>query len=190
MTNAEIMRENIMDMLGVEQHILQSIERQTRDERVRKFTSAYELLHRIESVLNSHVNILEHHLSMTNGGYETKLKKVASTLMGSVSGLYGKIRNEEPVSRNLRDDYTALNLATVSYGMLHTTALALHETEIAETAYRHMAELTPFVVQISNLLPFILAKELSEEGKIEDASVAQVALRDIQRAWSDEVIRF
>ena len=62
MTKAEVIRENLADMLGIEQHVLQTIERQTRDDRVKKFYNAYELLKRIEPVLRSHTAELERHL--------------------------------------------------------------------------------------------------------------------------------
>ena len=44
MTKTEVIRENLSEVLGVEQHLLQSIERQTRDAHVKTFYIAFELL--------------------------------------------------------------------------------------------------------------------------------------------------
>jgi hypothetical protein len=187
MTKIEVIRENLADMLGVEQHALQRVEHQVRDERVRKFYNAHEMLQKIEAVLNSHLAELELHLATVDGGFETRLKRAATSITGSVAGFYDRLRTNEPVSRNLRDDYTLLNHAVISYGMLHTTALALDDTQIASMAKRHMAELTPLIVELSDMIPFVLATELADKGKIEDAAVAQQAAVQYREAWRREV---
>ena len=187
MTKAEVIRENLADMLGIEQHVLQTIERQTRDDRVKKFYNAYELLKRIEPVLRSHTAELERHLVTVDGGLESKLKKAATSIAESVAVFYDRLRTNEPVSRSLRDIYTSLNHVAISYGMLHTAALALDEVEIATLAQMHLTDLTPLIVELSEIIPFVLATELADEGKIEDATVAQQAAALYHQAWSHDV---
>ena len=187
MTKTEVIRENLADMLGIEQHVLQTIERQTRDDRVKKFYNAYELLKRIELVLRSHTAELERHLITVDGGLESKLKKAATSIAESVAVFYDRLRTNEPVSRSLRDIYTSLNHVAISYGMLHTAALALDEVEIATLAKIHLTGLTPFIVELSEIIPFVLATELADEGKIEDATVAQQAAALYHQAWSHDV---
>ncbi len=187
MTKAEVIRENLTDMLGIEQHVLQTVERQTRDDRVKKFYNAYELLKSIEPVLRSHTAELERHLITVDGGLESKLKKAATSIAESVAVFYDRLRTNEPVSRSLRDIYTSLNHVAISYGMLHTAALALDEVEIATVAQMHLIGLTPFIVELSEIIPFVLATELADEGKIEDATVAQQAAALYHQAWSHDV---
>ena len=187
MTNMQQIRENLSDMLGIEQHALQRIERQTHDERVKKFSTARGILQKIEGVLNSHIARLERHLSTVDGGVEAKLKKSAASIAGSIASVYDRFRTGEPVSRILRDDYSVLNVAVIGYGMLHTTALALSDDEIAALAKAHMTDLTPLIVEMSDIIPFILADELADEGKIEYAAVAQQAVAQYRQAWSREV---
>lgn len=187
MTGSEVLRENLADMLGVEQLALQRIERQVRDERLRKFNNALEALQRIDAALTTHVAELERNLLTLDGNFEARLKKAATSVVGSFANIYGKLRSNEPVSRNLRDDYTLLNMAVISYGMLQTTALALDETQIASMAQRHMTDLTPFIVELSDIIPFVLAGELAAGGKIEDATVAQQAAAQYRQAWSRDV---
>ena len=187
MTKLEVIGENLADMLGIEQHLLQTIERQTRDDRVKKFYNAYEPLKRIESVLRSNTAELERHLSTVDGGLESKLKKAATSIAGSVAVFYDRLRTNEPVSRSLRDIYTSLNHAAISYAMLQTAALALDEVEIATMAQMHLTGITPMIVELSEIIPFVLATELADEGKIEDTAVAQQAAALYHQAWSHEV---
>jgi hypothetical protein len=187
MTKLEVIRENLADMLGIEQHVLQTIERQTRDDRVKKFYNAYEPLKRIESVLRSNTAELERHLSTVDVGLESKLKKAATSIAGSVAVFYDRLRTNEPVSRSLRDIYTSLNHAAISYAMLQTAALALDEVEIATMAQMHLTGITPLIVELSEIIPFVLATELADEGKIEDTAVAQQAAALYHQAWSHEV---
>jgi len=186
MNKLEVIQENLVDMLGAEQYALQRIELQTRDERVKKFSNANGMLQKIAMVLNSHIAELERHLSSVDGGFEAKLKRTATSIAGSVAGMFSKLRTNEPVSKNLRDDYTLLNHAVISYGMLHTAALALNETQIASMAKEHMAALTPLIIELSEVIPFVLAAELAEKGKIEDATVAHQAAAEYREAWSRE----
>lgn len=71
--------------------------------------------------------------------------------------------------------------------MLHTTALAMQQVEISAFAKQHMTELTPFIVELSDLIPFVLAGELADEGVIEDPAVAQQAAVLYREAWNHEV---
>ncbi len=187
MDKMQIIRENLSDMLAVEKHALQRIERQTLDDRVKKFTNAYGMLQKIEGVLNSHINELERYLSTVNGGIEARLKRTATSIAGSFVGVYEKLRTNEPVSRNLRDDYSLINLSVINYGMLHTMALALNETEIATMAKEHMTNLTPLIVELSELIPFVLAEELAGAGKLEHLGVAQEAVTQYRKAWNRDV---
>ena len=186
MTESEVILENPSDILRVERHALQRIERQTRDERVRNYCNACEALQKIEVVLNSHISELERQLFTFDGGLETKLKMAATSIAGSVLSIYDRLRTSVPVSRILRDDYTLLNIAVISYGMLNTAALALAETQIASMAEQHMTGLTPLIVELSDIIPFVLAGELADKGKIEDAAVAQQAVARYRQAWNGE----
>jgi uncharacterized protein (DUF1786 family) len=182
-----IIRDSLSDVLGIEQHALQRIERQIQDERLKRFSIANGMLQKIEGVLNEHIALLERHLSAMNGGVEARLKKTATSIAGSMASVYDRFRTSEPVSRMLRDDYSILNFAVISYGMLHTTALILIEGEIAVMAQSHMADLTPLIVELSDIIPFVLEGELAVERKAEVGAVAAQAVAHYRQAWSREV---
>ncbi|MBI5446093.1 MAG: hypothetical protein HY900_33380 [Deltaproteobacteria bacterium] len=184
----EYLKKNLSDMLAVETHTLESIERQTSDRRIKANKNAHDILLKIERVLISHQSALEKCLSTFEGGVESTVKKTASAAIGALAGLYGKWLREDPVSRCLRDDYTALSLAAISYTMLHTTARGLGDTKVADMALSHLFDLTPLVVELSRSIPIVLTDELAAEGRILHPEEARKALEETQRAWSCEAL--
>lgn len=180
----EHLRPYVADMAAVEKHILEAVERQTKDESFQKLPQAQQLVNRLETTLRNHVQGLEKHLEQFPAGSAAGAVKGAVTgVLGVFAGLYDKVRTEA-ASRGLRDDYTALNLASVSYVMLHTSALALNEPATAQLALSNLKDLTPLVMQLNEAIPEVVVRELAEEGKAYDASVVQRAVRATQEAWS------
>ena len=186
-----ILRDYVTDMIGVEKHILEAVGRQLGDKRVRSYGEAFDLLARIEGVLRGHLHALEQHLStltLDTESAESMLKKAVTTVAGAAAGIYDRLRMEDAVSRNLRDDYTALNLASISYAMLHTTALGLRNMGTSDLALRHLHDLTPLVVDLSRVIPLVVVEELQKEGKVIDAVVKEEAVLNTQKAWSHGVV--
>src|SRR5215208_3228145 len=174
------LRPYVADMSAVERHILEAVERQLGDDSTKSFPEALQLLRRVEGALNRHVQALESHLKSFDGGsLAGTVKETVTGVLGVFAGLYDKVRKEQ-VSRMLRDDYTALNLAAISCTMLHTTALANREQATADLALRHLRDLAPLIMEINEVIPQVVVRELTEEGKAYDASLAQRAARDTQ----------
>ncbi|MEM8535756.1 MAG: hypothetical protein AAGF95_33325 [Chloroflexota bacterium] len=182
---SDTMQTYIGDMLAVERHIAEAVKRQSDDDKVKQYAQAYSLIAQINDTLERHTTALEQRLESFEGNQGNGVKKVVGAVTGAVAGIYDKIR-EDRVSRMLRDDYTALSLATMSYTMLHTTALAEKDFPTADMALNHLMDLTPLLVQISENIPEVVAQELRDEGKVVDASVAQEAVANTQRAWKPE----
>lgn len=184
--NREEIRPYVADMAAVERHILEALERQHKDDAFKDFPNALGLVDRLSTLLKTHVEALETHLgSFPGGGVAAAVKETVTGVLGGLAGVYDKVRKDK-VSRALRDDYTALALATVSYTMLHSTALGLHQGTTADVALRHLQELTPFVMEINQVIPQVVLKELSFEGYDIDFSLAPQAVRATQEAWKTE----
>jgi hypothetical protein len=180
----EYLRPYVADMAAVEKHILEAVERQSSDDDFKKIPPAQQLVTRIASTLRSHVQALGNHLErFPGGGVAGAVKGTVTGVLGVFAGLYDKVRSET-ASRGLRDDYTALNLASISYVMLHTSALALNEATTAELALRHLKDLAPLIMQLNEVIPEVVVRELAQEGKTYDASIVQRAVRATQDAWS------
>jgi ferritin-like metal-binding protein YciE len=186
--NADILRDYVSDILVLENRILQSVERQTRDDRVKRQRDAYELLQRVESTLSGHTLALERHLASSNGGSESFIKRATATAVDVASAFYEKVRADEGVSKALSDDYTALSHAAISYSMLHAAALALEAPEVADLALRHLTELTPLVVALSRVIPNVVAEELSREGIGLAVSAGAEAAENTRKAWGHEYV--
>lgn len=184
--NRDALRPYIADMAAVEKHILEALERQHKDDDIRQFPNAHQFIDRTMAILRQHVQALETHLQgFSGGGAAATVKEAVTGVLGAIAGMYDKVR-KDTASRALRDDYTALSLAVVSYTMLHTTALGLRQGATAEIALRHLKDLTPLQVELSQILPAIVLRELSFEGYDVEPGLAQNAVRNTQEAWSSE----
>jgi len=181
----DILKDYLSDMLGLEKHIDSVIDRQADDSKMQKYVQAHDLVTRISQVLKAHQASLEKTMDNLGGeGAKLALKKATTTITGLAANIYSKVRTEDPVSRSLRDNYTALNMAAISYTMLHTTALALREKPLADLALKHLEDLTPLIMQLSEIIPEVVARELAQEGKaIIDPGVASEAAGNAKQAW-------
>ena len=109
---------------------------------------------------------------------------MASTV-GAIGSMYDKLRSET-VSKMLRDDYTTLSLAAISYTMLNTTGHALNDPATAQIAARHLRQITPLITGVSRIIPLVVARELGEDHQVDVAAGSQ-SVRETQQAWSVEV---
>ena len=173
----------INDMHALQTHILEAVTHQSEDSRVKNEAQTTELIGKLKSTLTEQVN----HLAAIKAKKDTgtvgsAIKESIGQVSGFVAGLYGKVR-KDPVSRMLRDDYTALALATISYTQLHTTGLAYQEQEVADVALKHLEDLTPLVIRINEIMPNVVAAELMDEGSGIETEVAGEAVENTQQAW-------
>jgi len=184
--NRETLRPYIADMLAVEKHIVEALERQQKDDDIKQLPNAAQLIEKTLGILRGQARTLDAHLESFPGGSAAGAVKEAVTgVLGAIAGMYDKIR-KDTASRALRDDYTALSLATISYTMLHTTALGLRQGATAEIALRHLQDLTPIIMELSEVIPTIVLKELSFEGYEIETGLAQQAVRNTQQAWQGQ----
>jgi hypothetical protein len=110
------------------------------------------------------------------------VKRAGSAVAGLAAGLIDLVRSEG-LPKNLRDDFTAFNLANVGYAMLQTTALALEDQEVADLARQHYRDYAEAVMRFNNLIPAAVVRFLQQEGlPVRESAVAQVN-RDVEAAW-------
>ena len=171
----------VSDMLAVESHTFEAVERQVDNDDVKKQGDASQLINRIYHVLKQNTEALEQRLEAL-GGSQSALKAAAASVAGAVAGVYDQVRTET-VSRMLRDDYTALSLISISYTMLHTTALALQDALTADLALQNLKRITPLVMEISKAMPAVVARDVKEDVPTANTSVAQQAVINTQEAW-------
>jgi hypothetical protein len=121
------------------------------------------------------------------GGHELSgIKNAVSAVLGSGGAVVDKMRVRGRVSKILRDDQTALSLLSVSYELLHTTALALNDTNTAQIAQQHLTELTPLVMELSNCVPAVVINELRQDGLPVNTGAIDQAREAHRRAWQQQ----
>src|SRR5690606_8342379 len=118
MDRTKIINDYVTDMAAVEKHILEAVERQVGARDTKDFPEALAVLSAVKGTLSRHVSALEAYNETTGGGdLKERLKEAVTGALGVAAGIYDKIRQEDQVSRMVRDTYTALGLATISYHM-------------------------------------------------------------------------
>ena len=187
--NREALRPYLADMSAVEKHILEAVERQRNDDDIKQFPEALQLVGRLENTLKSHVESLNSQLEGYPGGSAAGAVKQAVTgVLGAIAGVYDKVR-KDTASRALRDDYTALSLSSISYAMLHTTALGLSQGTVAELAKSHLTEINSLIMELGLAIPRVVLKELSFEGYSIDTGAADLAVKNLEETWSHSAQR-
>jgi len=181
---SELLRDHLRDMLAVENEMHAAFRRQEKDGRLRADDGAQRLVSCVEETIDRHVKALRKCLEDA-GGKESALKMALGSVLGAAAGVYDGMRSEDPISRNLRDDYIALSTASVCYEMLHATALAADRKAIADLALRHLQDYAQLVMSIGDLLPHSLVRELFREGKLPDnREAAARAVENTRKAWA------
>ena len=181
----DTLQQYVSDMLAVERHILPALENQSKDDRYAKFPEARRVVNKIEATIRSHIDGLEQHLRKLGGDPASPIKSAVTAALGVAATVIEKVRTD-PVSKNLRDDYTVLNLAAVSYTMLHTTGQALQDQATADLAVNYLRDYTPLIAEINEVVPEVVVSELRDETELLDADAAKHAAKRTQEAWAGD----
>jgi ferritin-like metal-binding protein YciE len=183
----DVLQQYVSDMLALERHIHEAVRRQKNDKHVLQHPEASQLINEIEETLDEHIEHLEQHVSLLGGEPTKPVKDTVAAVAGIAAGLYDKVRSEE-VSKMLRDDYTALNLAAMSYITLHTTGLAMGDPRTADIALHHLRHWAPLIMRITQVIPSVVVKELADDGATVSPTIAQEAVRNTQTVWGQEAM--
>ena len=180
---AETLQKYVSDMMAVEEHIGSAVKRQAEDENLSKQNpQARQIINSLVQITERHEQELKSHLESIGGDTGKSIKEVATAALGSLAGLYDKVRTEA-VSKMLRDDYTAVNLAAIGYTMLHTTGLAFNDQATASLALRYLKDYTPIIMQFNEIIPSVVVAELRDSGTMVNESAIQQAVSNTQAAW-------
>ena len=179
------LQQYVSDMLAVERHLLPALENQSKDDRFAQYPEAQRLVNRIESTVRSHIKGLEQHLQSLGGDPASPIKSAVTAVLGVAASVIENVRTD-PVSKDLRDDYTVLNLAAISYTMLHTTGQALMDPQTAELAANYLMDYTPLITEINEVIPEVVVHELRDETETIDPGAAERAIERTQQAWNRE----
>jgi hypothetical protein len=176
----EAINSYIGDMLALEDHIEKAIKSQLAD--LKDYPDVVTELRHVHDQVEHHISDLRALSGRRNaGGVSEAVKRAGSAVAGAAAGLIDLVRSEG-LPKNLRDDYTAFNLANVGYLMLHTTALSLGDPEVAELGRQHFRDYAEAILRFDTLVPAAVVRYLQEEGLPAKDVVAEVN-RSVQEAW-------
>lgn len=182
--SAQTLLMYVNDMLALERLIKEAVARQTEDEHIHDHPEAAALINEIAASTEVRLTDLAD-LSESLGGGVGAVKEAVTAVAGVFAGLYDKVR-KHPVSRLLRDDYTALALASTAYSMLYTSGVALHNGQVAAVAQRGMRKVAPLIMEVSRVIPAVVVAELTADFPDANPEAAAAGREATVRAWSPE----
>lgn len=176
--HVEIVAQYVSDMHALEKHILEALEHQLQQ--TEKHPNIRVKLQEYVELTTLHIERLSRRLTEL-GSQDTvgdKAKEGVANLFGQAAGVIDRLRTH-PVSKNLRDDYTAGMHAVISYVMLRTTALGCGDEPTASLAETHALELLGIVTWVARAIPGQVIHELEEErGTVMEQGAAGQVIGD------------
>jgi hypothetical protein len=168
------------DMLSLESHIEEALDAQL--EKVRDHPKAYAAARRFHGAVKSQRDAMKAHLEDLGGETGGAIKSAVSAAFGVAAGVIDKVR-PEAVSKCLRDDYVAFNLAAIGYHMLYGTALMLGFPQTALIAERHHRAYTDMVQDINQIILEVVAWELRKDDHKIDEKAMDRATETMNQDW-------
>lgn len=182
----EAINSYISDMLALEDHIDKAIRGQLEDlKQYPGVVSELRLIHRKVEHHISDLRGLSDRRQAAGGGVKETVKRAGSVVLGAAAGVIDLVRTEG-LPKNLRDDYTALSLASVSYTMLHTTGLALDDREVAELARQGFADYAEAITRLQAIIPGAVIGYFKQEGLPAREDVVPEVRRTIEEVWQSQ----
>jgi ferritin-like metal-binding protein YciE len=180
--NLNTVQQYVGDMVALEDHIEEAIDGQLKE--VKDYAPADAAVNRFHQLVKDHREGLKAHLKSIGGSESSPIKTSVADIVGKAAGVVNKVRTEA-ISKALRDDYAAFNLAAMGYAMLHTTAHALGQPSTADIAARYLRDYAQAVQQINQLIPGVVIWELRKDGHVVDDSAEEHSVKSLNAAWRE-----
>lgn len=110
--------------------------------------------------------------------------KTAAEVLGKAAGIIDKARNDT-AAKAFRDDYTAFNHVAIAYTMLHTTAMALDDSQTQRFAEEGMRTYAGLVQRINHDMPEAVLHDLKQNDEVPviDTNIVQGCRDTIDSVW-------
>ena len=174
----------VTDMLSLESHIEKAIRSQIQD--LKDYPDFTNLIREFHRKVEHHISDLKELAERREAtGAVEAIKRAGATVAGVAAGIIDLVRTEG-LPKNLRDDYTAFNLASIGYLMLHTTATSLGDRETADLARQHYADYADVIMRLSRVVPASVVRYLQAEGLPAREDTLSEVNRTVENAWRGE----
>jgi hypothetical protein len=174
----EKLQDYTTDLYALIKHTLSVVKTQKTSKKV-NHSKAVDLLHDIDLALTEQVNEFDQMEDLINDGTLATIKEKVAGFSGSIAGLLNTQR-EDPISKMLRDDYTALGMIASGYTMLHTAALGAGNEKLVNFTKSSLITIAALITETSRILPHAVAADLDID------SVAEEAENNTQECWNPE----
>lgn len=168
------------DMAALEAHIEEALDRQLTE--VEDDPIARGAVQEFHDMVKQHRDSLRAMEEDTGRTIGNPIKEAGSALIGKAAGIINLVRTEG-ISKGLRDDYAAFNLAAIGYSMLHTTATALGDQRVAALAAGHLQDHAQAIMRINEIMPGVVLRELQKDGHQADNAAEAETLKAVSRSW-------
>ena len=172
----------VSDIVTVESHIEEALDRQLELKPGSQATK--DMIQKFhDSVRDSKHRAVEFEKSFGEGSGNRVIEK-GGELLGKAAGLVDKVRKDS-VTKALRDDYVAFNLAAVSYTLLHITAHALADEKTMAFAEQGLITYADLVQDVNRIIPQATIDDLiaNKDVQVVDSNVEEHCRQMIDRAW-------
>ena len=153
----------LTDMLALEDHLQKALAGQIADMKGSPFVTVITALKATSEGHGAALSALGARRAQGGSGLAGAVKRAASSVMGMGAAAIDLVRTES-MPKNLRDNYTAVSLATIGYLMLYTTAETLNDNEAAILAHAHLTDYAKATMTLFSVVPDAVVTFLADEG--------------------------
>jgi len=175
----------VSDLLALEQHLAQPLGGQVGSDTFASYPGATRVVNELKGLNDAHIAALKSRLDALGGNAAAPVKSAWAGLLGGAANLVVGARKTK-VTKGLRDDYTALSLATMSYTLLHATAIGLGDTATAAIARQGLADYARAVMLINQVIPETVLAELTEDGETVVNGAADTIRQQTNEIWKQQ----
>lgn len=168
------------DMVALESHIESALDRQLNE--VKDNAVALEAVRGFHDLVKAQRDRMKSLQEETGSTAGNPIKKAGSALLGAAAGVIDMVRTEG-ISKSLRDDYTAFNLAAMGYTMLYTTATGLGDQRVAGIAEQHLRGYAGAIQRINHIVGDVVLAELAKDGHQIAGNAAESTRKTVDAAW-------
>jgi ferritin-like metal-binding protein YciE len=172
----------IGDMVLLQDHIEEALDSQKNS--AKDNTQVSQAIQRFHDMVKRNRDTVKAYQEQFGEQSGKPIKAAGSALLGKAAGVIDKIRTEG-ISKDLRDDYSAFNLAAISYTMLETTAVAFGDTRTAELAKNGLRDYAKAVQEINRLIPDVVVWELEKDDHQVASGAASQVRQSSDQIWKD-----
>ncbi|MFD2256423.1 hypothetical protein ACFSSA_07040 [Luteolibacter algae] len=172
----------VNDIVAMERDIVNAVRTQLEDDRVRDHPQLHSLFLEIAVNGDYRAEVFEKLIAQEGGSLGGAIKEGIAAVAGVMAGLYG-ITRQHPLSHMVRDNTVAMNVASTSYSMLLTLALATNHKRCEELALSALNSCPKLVRQLTDVLPYVVLEEISGDAPAPNMMAAEQANDLIQRSW-------